>query len=301
MSNHLLFIVLTVTLSAATLKAEAPIPTQLPYPLPVDVRESLTKVASESDILILGETHGTQEVPAIVETLLDTLSKLGYRVIALEVPHNERVPIQKWATGATDVLPAFFAKPGQDGRGNMQVLHMVRRALMPPYNWKLICFDESEEELMHQALAMLPKGSEERIREAAAKMSKQDIAALGLQRDATMAELFSTERKKFAKSDKLLCVCGDVHARTANHAPADSELSALWPSFAAVLKRDHPNWHIRSIYVQPFGGEYFNGGKVNKVGERPLAHIEARPCEAWWDWELNLPHVTSATFYKTPE
>jgi hypothetical protein len=100
----------------------------------------------------------------------------------------------------------------------------------------------------------------------------------------------------------LLGVCGDLHARTANHAPADSELSALWPSFAAVLKRDHPNWHIHSINVQVFGGEYFNEGKVNKVGERPLAHIEARPCEASdWDWELNLPHATSATFYKTPE
>src|SRR3954469_21061409 len=243
MTNHFPLVVLVITLSAAMLKAEVPSPAQLPYLLPADVRESLTKVASESDILILGEIHGTQEVPAIVETLLDTLSKLGYRVIALEVPHNERVPIQKWATGATDVLPAFFAKPGQDGRGNMQVLHMVRRALMPPYNWELICFDESDEEFMHQVVAKLPKGSEGRIREAAAKMPKQDIAALGLQRDATMAELFSTERKKFAKSDKLLCVCGDVHARTANHAPAGSELSALWPSFAAVLKRDHPNWH----------------------------------------------------------
>jgi hypothetical protein len=146
MFNHLPLIILVVTLSAATLKAEVPIPRQLPYPLPAEVRESLTKVASESDILIFGETHGTQDVPAIVETLLDTLSKLGYRVIALEVPHNEQVPIQKWATGATDVVPAFFAKPGQDGRGNMQVLRMVHRALMPPYNWELMCFDESDEE-----------------------------------------------------------------------------------------------------------------------------------------------------------
>jgi hypothetical protein len=302
MSNYLLVIVLVVTLSAATLKAEVPSPRQLPYPLPAEVRESLTKVASESDILIFGETHGTQELPAIVETILDTLNKLGYRVIALEVPHNEQSPIQQWATGETDVVPAFFAKPGQDGRGNMQVLQMVRRALMPPYNWELICFDESDEDFMHQLAAKLPKGSEGRIGEAAAKMPKEDITALGLQRDATMAELFSTERKKFAKIDKLLGVCGNLHARTANHAPANSELSALWPSFAAVLKRDHPNWHIHSINVQAFGGEYFNGGKVNKVGERPLAHIEARPCEASdWDWELNLPHATAATFYKTPE
>src|SRR4051794_7049561 len=88
MSNHLPLIVVVVTLAAATLKAEVPSPTQLPYPLLPDVRESLTKVASESDILILGETHGTQDVPAIVETLLDTLSKLGYRVIAIEVPQR---------------------------------------------------------------------------------------------------------------------------------------------------------------------------------------------------------------------
>ena len=302
MLNHLPIIVLIFTLSVTTLKAEVPIPAQQPYLLPADVRESLIKVASESDILVLGETHGTQEVPAVVETLLDTLSKLGYRVIALEVPHDEQAQIREWAIGVTDVVPAFFAKPGQDGRGNKQALQLVHCALMPPYNWELICFDGSDEEFLHWLEAKLPKGAEGRLSEAAAQLSKEDVMALSVQRDATMAERLAGERKKLAKNDKLLAICGSLHARTANHAPGHSELSALWPSFAAVLKRDHPEWHIHSLNVQAFGGTYFNGGKVNKFGERSLAGTEARPTETSdWDWELNLPRATAATFYKDPE
>jgi hypothetical protein len=79
-------------------------------------------------------------------------------------------------------------------------------------------------------------------------------------------------------------------------------LKNLWPSFAAVLKRDHPQWQVRSVNVDAFGGEYFNGGKVRKFGERPLAKVEARrTAEADWDWALDLPRTRAATFLVSPE
>jgi hypothetical protein len=53
--------------------------------------------------------------------------------------------------------------------------------------------------------------------------------------------------------------------------------------------------------VQPFGGEYFNGGKVNSFGKRPLKLVEFRPLtDGDYDAELHIPKATVATFLATP-
>jgi hypothetical protein len=117
-----------------------------------------------------------------------------------------------------------------------------------------------------------------------------------------MATHFGMQREKLPSQHKVVVVCGNLHARTANHAPAESQLKALWPSFAAVVKREHPRWQLRSVNVHAFSGEYFNGGKVNKFNERPLAKVEARStAQGDWDWELNLPRASVATFLAPPK
>jgi erythromycin esterase-like protein len=301
MLNYLKAIAVAFVVLSATARAEVTIPEQPAYPLPPDVQQSLKTLASECDVLVIGETHGTKEVPAIVEGSLDTLTKLGYRALALEVPRDQQQAVTAWAKGDTATLPRFFEKPSEDGRGNQQVLALLRRALKPPFEWKLICFDSTEEEFMRQIMERIPKTATGSIADRAAKISPDDIVAISLQRDATMAKNFAAEREKLPKKDKVLTIGGNVHARTANHAPAKSQKTALWPSFAALLKREHPQWQVRSINVEAFGGEYFNGGKVNKFAERPLTKVEARPtAEADWDWELNLPHASAATFLDRP-
>lgn len=72
-----------------------------PYRLPASVERSITELAAQSDVLLLGETHGTQEVPAVGKALLTPLTKLGYNVLALEVPSDLRAPLTDWATGKT--------------------------------------------------------------------------------------------------------------------------------------------------------------------------------------------------------
>ena len=49
-----------------------------PYPLPARTAKGLVELAGESDVLILGEMHGSQEVPAVAAALLGPLTKLGY-------------------------------------------------------------------------------------------------------------------------------------------------------------------------------------------------------------------------------
>jgi hypothetical protein len=64
-----------------------------PYPLPADITQSFAEIASQSDLLMFGEFHGTQEVPALAASLLAPLTKLGYNVLALEVPSDQQAPL----------------------------------------------------------------------------------------------------------------------------------------------------------------------------------------------------------------
>jgi erythromycin esterase-like protein len=211
------------------------VPELPPYPLPTAVQDTLTALANDCDVLILGETHGTKEVPAIVEALLEPLTTSGYRALALEVPRDEESAIDAWARGKTDVIPKFFAKPCVDGRGNREVPALVRRALRSPYAWKLICFDEAEAEMRRQVMALQLKNAKGTATEVPAKLTSDDMVALSRQRDASMASYLGTVRNKLPPEDKILAICGNFHARTANHTLPESPLAAYWPSFAAKL------------------------------------------------------------------
>src|SRR5262245_33497743 len=92
-------VALAVTLLAAAGLPAQQVPKVAPYPLPPKAREALLTVAAASDVLILGETHGTQEVPAVAAALLDPLSKLGYGVLALEMPSDQQQPLTDWVAG----------------------------------------------------------------------------------------------------------------------------------------------------------------------------------------------------------
>ena len=132
-----------IVLFATSLVAQAQVApiTLESYALPAKAQLALGELAAQSDVLILGETHGTQEVPAVAAALLAPLTKLGYVALALEVPADQQGPLADWSTGKTATVPKFFAKPIEDGRGNIQVLSLIRTALSPPFRWQLICFD----------------------------------------------------------------------------------------------------------------------------------------------------------------
>ncbi len=293
-------VLLTCVAARAQLVTEA----LRPYPLPADVTRSFGEVAAQSDVLILGELHGAQEVPAVAASLLAPLTDLGYNVLALEIPSDQQAPLTAWATGKTGTVPSFFARPNGDGRGNIQLLTLIRTALSPPSRWQLICFDETEaamqrqvEELKRQA----EQGSREKARSTSQPALSDALTALSLQRDAAMASNLANQRQRLAPPGKCLVICGNLHARTANHAPTDSPLSALWPSFAAVLQRDHAAWRVSSVDIRFHGGGYFNGGKVNAIKGPSLDKAALRPVhDGDWKFELDLPHATPATFLAPP-
>jgi hypothetical protein len=286
-----------------------------PYTLPDKVQQALIHLATQTDVLILGELHGTQEVPAIAAALLEPLSKLGYGALALEIPADELEALTNWALGKTEKIPAFFAQPWPDGRPSVQALALIRAALSPPHSWKLICFDLSEED----AADFLPPADQN------AKQSDppeiDDGTASFAKRDAKMASHFSRQRSAIPANPKVLAICGSLHARTAQlrlegnaqKQSAAASLNKFWPCFAAQVATSHADWHVRSINVEPHAGGFFammsveggpepTGGKVHPIrSSKRLDEAEARPLNrAAWDWQLDLPRATPATFLATP-
>jgi hypothetical protein len=294
-----------------------PVPSALePYPLPAKVQDAFGELAAKTDVLILGEIHGTQEVPAVAAALLAPLSKHHYAVLALEVPADQQGPLTDWATGKTETVPEFFAKPLPDGRGNIQVLSLIRTALSPPFRWQLICFDQSGENEADES-----QETSKTTKKLSTSFSDVDAIAMSVRRDAFMASNLARQRARLAPDAKVLAICGSLHARTSNLRPADEGaktppdnlMSKLWPSFAAALQSSHPAWQIRSINVVPLSGGFFammgvdgeetpTSGKVHKIrATRQLDEAEAHPLQnEFWNWELNLPRATPATFLATP-
>jgi hypothetical protein len=103
-----------------------------PYPLPAEIKRSLGQIAAQNDLLILGEFHGTQEVPALAASLLAPLTKLGYNVLALEVPSDQQAPLTAWATGKTTKVPSFFTRPGSDWKFELDLPHATPATFLAP-------------------------------------------------------------------------------------------------------------------------------------------------------------------------
>ena len=277
LSSFPLLFVMGSMLCTAGAFAQTPIPSLAPYPLPAKVGGTVAALAAQSDVLVLGETHGTQEVPEMTASLLMGLDKMGYHALALEVPADQQPALAAWATGKSAQVPSFYDgshdSAHSDGRANVQMLALVRAALSAPYSWKVFCFD-----------TVSPKADETWQR-----------------RDAGMARNFEAQWKRLAPKAKVLAICGGLHARTSNHPTPDESLADLWPSFAADLQRAYPGKRVRSIEVRPQRGGYFNDGKVNPFTGALLSEAKTRhrPTDDW-DLELGLPLGTPATFLMSP-
>jgi len=89
------------------------------YSLPSEIFAKLVELAESADALLIGEIHGTQEIPCTVAGFLPMLYERGYRGLGVEVPHFEQENLRAWLTDATNPIPDFYARPWRDGRGTI--------------------------------------------------------------------------------------------------------------------------------------------------------------------------------------
>ena len=85
------------------------------YPLPSPVQARISELAQRADCLLIGEIHGTLEIPRIVASLLPIMWDHGYRGLGVEIPQLEQDSLRKWLSDPSAPLPMFFARPWPDG------------------------------------------------------------------------------------------------------------------------------------------------------------------------------------------
>ena len=294
LSNYLLCIVAC---------AQVDIPESLdPIGLTPNAKSELIEVAAQCEVFILGELHGTKEIPSLAASLLRPLTEQGYGVLAMEIPADERIQLFDWAIGKSEVIPKFFSRPSASGRGGVEVLSLIRTALSPPFSWKLICFDETRE----QSIAEYRRSIEQQA------TSLEDSVEYYVQRERRMAKNFFDARTRLNVNTKTLVICGNLHARTHNRVSDKAPITKLWPCFAALLteqKRENDEvWRVRSVNVVPVSGRYFAAvgnegvGRIHTIGgSRGIRVSEMHALvDGYWDWELKLPHVSPSTFLAIP-
>lgn len=247
------------------------VPTLTSYPLPPDVIEVLLAVAGEADILILGEMHGTKEVPCLVNGLLPALVPLGYKALAYELYADEQPIVANWRRGGNAPVPEFFAKPSFDGRGNVQVLGLLTDAAQ--VGWHILCFDRG---------AGQSEGAEWR------------------DRDRYMARNLLEQRRRFCADTKVIAVCGNMHSRLVPALPGDWR-EAFWPSFAGALQSENPALIVRSINIVFHSGTFYNCGvRGGGSGNVPSAPYVTPGQNDEHTLDLHLPRSTAASFLQTP-
>jgi len=246
--------------------------------LPPGVEERVVQLAVRSQLLLFGELHGTREVPALVAGLLPKLAEHGYRALGLEVPRDQQAALTAWADGLIDEPPPFFAPPSRDGRGNAQVLDMVKTARA--FNLELVCFDQAPDQVGQQ----------------------------WAERDGLMARNLLEAWARLPAGAKVVGICGSLHARLTPEQglgrlmrKAVSGGQQLWPSLAGWVRQHQPSQLTSAVEVHFAAGRYFNMGE-KMIYARPGARTEAwtQPGDPGYTLALWLPRATPATFLAPP-
>lgn len=236
--------------------------------LPDNVRQALLQLAQESDCLIIGELHGTQEIPQLVAALRDDLTALGYGGLAYETPMAEQEAAMQWASGASAAVPAFFHLPPSDGRPNKHVLALLGQ--VAETGWQILFFDADDDQ-------------------------KRETWQ---ERDRTMADNLTAQWQQFCPDRKIVAVCGNLHSRLTN---IPGFYDDLWPSFAACFQERNPQRVVRSVMVVFHGGSFYNIGVKELHGGEPLAEAKVREDTTQGHYlALHLPQATPATFLTPP-
>lgn len=192
--------------------------------------DGVTGLLRPATTLLLGEVHGTHEVPAFVGTLARTVTeKLGVTV-ALEIPRQEQGRIDAFMASPgterdrADLLQGDFWKL-RDGRSSIAMLDLIERLRMlsrESGKVRLIAIDDEEN-------ALSP--------------------------DEQMAENVLRQRHA-RKSDLMIVLTGNLHSSIQKGNPWDSEFRSM-------------GWHLSQEKIPLFSleAQYATGTAWNCDGE----------------------------------
>jgi hypothetical protein len=164
----------------------------------------MDEVLTPGGVLLLGEQHGTREVPAFVGALGCHVASAGVPVVVgLELPREEQRALRRYLKSdggkearASLVEGGFWRRPYQDGRSSEAIVALVERLRV----------------LRTQGLSV--------------SVFAYDAPGQGSQRAAAMAQRVLEVRKTAPKSTFLL-LSGNVNARTTRGAEWDETFTPM--------------------------------------------------------------------------
>jgi hypothetical protein len=212
----------------------------------------MEEVLSPGGVLLLGELHGTKEVPAFVGTVGCHVASAGVPVVVgLELPREEQRALRRYLKSdggkearAALVEGSFWRRPHQDGRSSEAMVGLVERLRV----------------LRAQGLNV--------------SVFAYDAPGQGSQRSALMARRVLEVRKAAPRSTFLL-LGGNVNARTVRGTEWDETLTPMgWHLVRAKLP-------VRSLDIRYSRGSAWgcNLGEEQKLtcGTAPAVPPASRP------------------------
>lgn len=163
-------------------------------------REDLLRLADfavQHRLLLIGELHGTVEMPAFAGRVVEAVGSSAPVTLALEWPRSEQAAVDAFLASDAGrdarerITGSEFWTSNPDGRTSqamLALLESVRRAIAAGRDVRVLCFDGDEEQLA------------------------------GADRDAVLAHNLQRERER-EPGRVLVALTGNYHARIAVGAP----------------------------------------------------------------------------------
>jgi erythromycin esterase-like protein len=239
----------------------------------VQVANQIEAAAGKHRVIVLGETHGTREIPRLVATLARHYAEQGPLLLAIEISTKEHAPLRDYLRAPDDRLRnslrrgAGWTIPVQrnDGRRSEQMIELV----------------EAMRKLHAQGrdVAILPFDSN----------AGDGDAQL---RDRTMAATLRRAYVALPANARLLVLTGNVHAMRVQamscagcQRPMTSYLVDLHPYSIRIDANAGQAWMCQGVECGP-----------HAIGH-PFAHpgSQGNESDRVYDYEAILPRFTPAT------
>lgn len=227
-------------------------------------------------LILLGEKHGTQQIPRLVAKLVSAYAEQGPVLLGLEVHHSEQAALRRYlaSDGGPSARSALQAGPFWNVKG---VQHDGRR------NYATLDLIEQLRQLrvQGQAIDILPYDN------------PPNQIADSQKRDKAMAVRL---RNAFAAlpRGRLLVVSGNVHAMLVRPSYAPAEMQTPMGSYLRDLDP-------YSVNISANGGESWTCmQQCGPIAIAPSAQASGRASDGAYNLEIVLPRFTVARLIGAP-
>lgn len=215
-----------------------------------DPISALAAASKDRSLLLVGEMHGTQEVPALVGQLAAQLVHKGEKVVVgLEYPQGEDAHLQAYlrsqgsaADRARLLATPFWTRSFQDGRSSeagLDLIESLRVQRQQGGKLRVVAFDMSP-----------------------AQESRQ------VERDEAMADNLRAAVKA-NRGSRMIVLTGNYHARQSVGAP--------WNASHRFMGHFLTDLNPLSVDVRALGGAYWacfdQGCAVQQMGAKPATAV----------------------------